>query len=118
MYTESISEIKNRIASKETFVLNITAQWCPDCTEKQIIHLAEFEKHLASGKLDLINLMVQRDKRIFLSEEHENLVEALGGHGYPRTVLYVNGKAIDTANVEFITSTQLEELASRFLSKL
>lgn len=118
MHQEKLHEVKSRIENKETFVLNMTARWCPDCVEKQIVHLPEFETGLSNSDLELVNLEVQREKRVFLSKEHELFVESLGGHGYPRTVLFIAGTAKDADNVEFVSAEQLKELSERFLSQL
>lgn len=110
----NLTDVKSKIASKETFVLNIVAQWCPDCTERQAQHLTVFAEQLSEADLDIVELKVQEERLVFLSPEHEEFVETLGGHGYPRTVLIKAGEAVDSDNVEMITEQQLSDLATRF----
>jgi len=61
---------------------------------------------------------VQEERRVYLSDEHESFVDALGGHGFPRTVLYRDGIALDYHNVEVITDEALRSLAKRFEKQL
>ncbi len=110
-----IDAVQEKIDSGDSFVLNIIATWCPDCTEKQAPNLAAFAEILSANGLPLVNLTVQRDKRVFLSEQHESLVDSVGGHGYPRTVLYVDGKAVDSDNVEVTGKDELSALANKFI---
>lgn len=117
MTQETLEQVKLRIHQRASFVLNITADWCPDCTVEQVKNLDEFECKLTELGLELVNLVVQKEKRVFLSEEHANLVESLGGHGYPRTILYRSGNPVSTDNVETLSSEALTELANEF-SKL
>lgn len=112
---DSLHETLQRIERKESFVLNITAAWCPDCTERQAPNLPAFAVLLDSVGLMLVNLEVQKERRIFLSPEHQDFVDTLGGHGFPRTVLFVQGEAVDSDNVEVVDKASLTELAQRFL---
>ncbi|BDX07246.1 TlpA family protein disulfide reductase [Planctobacterium marinum] len=114
----SIEEIDNKVAKKESFVLNLVASWCPDCTEKQAPNLPAFEQNLMGSELSLYNIVVQHNKGEFLSAVHQGLVEQLGGHGYPRTVLFVSGQAIDTDNVEITSIEQLAALADKFKARI
>lgn len=114
MQNISIEEIDNKVANKESFVLNLVASWCPDCTEKQAPNLPVFEQSLMDSELSLYNIIVQYHRGEFLSAAHQDLVEQLGGHGYPRTVLFVSGQAIDTDNVEITSREQLEVLTDKF----
>lgn len=109
-----LSQVQELIGAKQDFVLNIVASWCPDCTEGQSPNLPAFAVEIASAGMDVINLLVQMDKRQFLSKEHEQFVAALGGHGFPRTVLFKDGVAVDADNVEIITAGQLAELSGKF----
>lgn len=110
----TIEQLGQLQKDRATFVLNITANWCPDCTERQVHHLPQFSELLKEHEVTLYGLMVQEVKGEFLSDEHQRLVEELGGHGYPRTVLFVDGKAVDSDNVEVITEDGLQQLANRF----
>lgn len=116
-------EIKNLqqteaiITNGETCVVNITANWCSDCTD-QAENLAIFSDIFAKHKIPCYTLAVQDEKNIYLSPEHEKFTALLGGHGFPRTVLIINGEVIDADNVEIISQAQLEELAHKFIAQL
>lgn len=110
----SIEEIERKLGNKDSFVLNLVASWCPDCTEKQAPNLAAFEESLKGADLALYNIVVQHNKGEFLSAAHQSLVEQLGGHGYPRTILFVVGKPQDADNVEVTSEEDLLALAKRF----
>lgn len=111
---EEITSVIARINNKESFILNITAAWCPDCTEKQLPHLLGFSKLVGVHFLDVVCLQAQFEKNVYVSAKYESFVLELGGHGFPRTVLYREGKAIDTDNVEVFTASGLANLAKRF----
>lgn len=113
-----LNQVKTSIDNKQTFVLNIVAGWCPDCTERQAVHLTGFVEDCAKSNLDVLQLLVQEERLVFLSPEHEKFVVSLGGHGYPRTVLFKEGAAVDADNVEFITAELLNELSDRFARQL
>ena len=109
-----LPEVLAFVEAKKDFVLNIVAGWCPDCTENQAPNLPEFAAQLEAVQLPLYNLLAQQEKRVYLTQELEEFVETLGGHGFPRTVLFKNGEVIDANNVEYMTSEQLQELVRRF----
>ena len=98
-------------------VLNIEANWCPDCTERQKPHLAEFASKLKENDIAFYQLVVQEQRGVFLTPEHEAFVESVGGHGYPRTVFFQNGSIASKDHVEIITSEQLTKLAEQFIAK-
>ena len=110
----TIEQLRQLQKDGATFVLNITANWCPDCTERQVHHLPQFSGILKEYDVTLYGLMVQEVKGEFLSDDHQKLVEELGGHGYPRTVFFADGQAVDSDNVEVITEDGLQQLANRF----
>lgn len=114
----SPEDIQTHISNKETFVLNLVAQWCPDCTERQSLYIDGFAKKLGLNGLLVYQVNVQVERKVFLSDVHAALTELCGGHGYPRTVLVKDGELIDTDNVEVITEAGLDELAQRFVSRL
>jgi len=111
-------DIMARLDNAETFVLNIVAQWCPDCTERQSLYIDDFAKKLSEDGLPVYQVNVQVERKVFLSEEHTILTELCGGHGYPRTVFIQNGLITDKDNVEVITEDGLSDLAQRFVSNL
>jgi thiol-disulfide isomerase/thioredoxin len=113
-----LEKVQQKINQKHTFVLNIIASWCPDCTDRQAPELPGFVSALESSNIDVINLLVQQEKRVYLSAQHQEFVDALGGHGFPRTVLFKEGVSADSDNVEIITAEQLKALAERFISTL
>lgn len=112
---EDLAAVQKRINGQESFVLNIVASWCPDCTEEQAPNLAGFAEQIKP--LELVNLKVQEQKRVYLSEEHERFTKQLGGHGFPRTVLFLRGVAVDAENVEVLTADALRALAEHFLQQ-
>ena len=114
----NLTEVETKIRDKQSFVLNIVASWCPDCTEGQKPNLPQFAVRMADIGLDVIDLLVQTEKRVFLSSEHEQFVAGLGGHGFPRTVLFKSGISVDSDNVEIISSEQLQELTEKFKAQL
>lgn len=111
-------DIMARLADAETFVLNIVAQWCPDCTERQSLYIDDFAKKLSEDGLPVYQVNVQVERKVFLSDEHATLTDLCGGHGYPRTVLIQNGVVTDKDNVEVITEDDLSDLAQRFVTNL
>jgi len=106
-----------KLKNNDTFVLNIIANWCSDCTE-QDNNIQVFIDKLSSQKVDLFNLVAQQNKAQFIDTETQALITELGGHGYPRTVFIKQGKIIDEKNVEIISEKQLINLAEKFISLL
>lgn len=115
--TKTVQEVQASIANGETCIVNLTAAWCSDCTD-QAKNLAVFSEALVTKQVPCYTLDVQVDKRIYLSEQHESFTESVGGHGFPRTVLVINGEIVDADNVEVISKVQLAELAEKFLQQL
>jgi hypothetical protein len=115
--SRTLAELKNSITALETCVINLTAKWCSDCTD-QAKNLISFSDVLEKKKIDCYTLVVQTEKNIYLSDEHQRFTELLGGHGFPRTVLVIKGKIVDANNVEIISSKQLNELSKAFLKQL
>lgn len=113
-----LSKVLEKLNNKQTFVLNVIASWCPDCTERQAPNLENFSQSFDDVNLEVVNLLVQEEKRVYLTQEHQEFVNGLGGHGFPRTVLFVNGNNVDSDNVEIITEPQLEDLSQKFRSLL
>ena len=113
----NLEQLQNRIEEGETCVVNLTADWCSDCTD-QSLNLQKFSENLAIKKVAIYTLVMQQEKNIYLSAEHQRFTELLGGHGFPRTVLIINGKVVDADNVEIISTEQLTELAKQFIEHL
>lgn len=113
-----LGEVQELIIRKQSFVLNVVANWCPDCTERQAPNLPLFAEQLEVAGLDVINLVVQEEKRIYLSQEHDDFVSTLGGHGFPRTVLFMGGKVVDANNVEVVTEDELTQLRNKFCAQV
>lgn len=111
---ETLNQILVRMKESDTFVLNIVADWCPDCTEEQSQFIEQFQADLQEVGLSLIQLTAQIEKRVYISLEMEKFITSVGGHGFPRTILIVGGKVVDHDNVEMITSAQLKLLVKRF----
>ncbi|MDO7083444.1 hypothetical protein WNY51_05565 [Pseudocolwellia sp. AS88] len=117
-YTPQIvepEEVNRRIALGDTFVVNIVAAWCPDCTERQALHIDGFTEKLNSADIDVLQVNVQLQKGDFISPEHEQITNLFGGHGYPRTVLIKAGNVKGKDNVEVVTEDTLSALASKFI---
>ncbi len=111
-------EIARKQAQRESFVVNVVTSWCPDCTVRQAQFIEDFANRLNDHGLAVFQCTVQHERGVFISEEHETLTDSCGGHGYPRTVLFINGKIADRENVEIITAQGLEELAESFLRQM
>lgn len=114
---KTLEQLQNAIATGDTCIINLTASWCSDCTE-QSLNLAAFSELLADKKVATYSVVMQEHKNVYLSAEHQRFTESLGGHGFPRTVLVIDGKSVDTDNVEIISDAQLTELANKFLKLL
>ncbi len=110
-------EVKQKMAAGDTFVLNVVTDWCPDCSIRQHPNLPGFVSRLAGAGLQVFQLTVQQQRLVFLSDDHEKMVEDFGGHGYPRTILIVQGKEVESA-VEVMTEHDLAALADRFINLL
>ncbi len=108
-------EVKRRMASSDTFVVNLVAAWCPDCTERQKLYIDSFAKKMGAHGVGVLQVDVQLLKGDFISPEHEEITAQFGGHGYPRTVLIHHGNVASQDNVEIIAEDTLSELASKFI---
>ena len=106
-----------KIQSNQSFVLNILASWCSDCTAQQI-NIQRFADSMAEKQLEVLQLNVQIDKGGFIDSSHQMLTEQLGGHGFPRTILVLKGEIISSDNVEIISAQDLEILADTFKKQL
>ncbi len=113
----SPGQVRRRMAAGETFVLNVVAAWCPDCTERQRPRLPAFVKRLGAANIPFYQVTVQQEKMQFISPEHEALTYSFGGHGYPRTVLIVDGTVRSRDNVEVISREALDRLAENFIAQ-
>ena len=113
-----INELETKIAAKQTFVINIVADWCPDCTQRQRPHLPAFIVQLEAAGLPFYQIKVQKEKRIFISEKHRVMTENFGGHGYPRTALLIDGEIQEDSKLEKTTAEELEIVAVEFLEKI
>lgn len=108
-------EVDRRMAAGDTFVVNVVTAWCPDCTERQKLHINSFAQKMKSHGIDVLQVNVQLLRGEFIGAEHEHMTTQFGGHGYPRTVLINHGKVADQNNVEIITEDALLELARKFI---
>jgi len=101
-----------KIEQQDSFVLNIVASWCSDCTDQQnnISSLVD----TLDVKLPVVQLTAQNEKGVFIDQQHQDLVDEMGGHGYPRTILVIAGKVLSTDNVEVIKQQDLINLANKF----
>ncbi|MFT6908837.1 MAG: thiol:disulfide interchange protein [Oleiphilaceae bacterium] len=108
-------EVNRRMASGDTFVVNVVTAWCPDCTERQKLHIGSFAQKMKSHGIDVLQVNVQLLRGYFIDAEHEQITTQFGGHGYPRTVLIHHGNVADQNNVEIITEDTLSELARKFI---
>lgn len=114
----NLNELASKLASLETFVINIITDWCPDCTQRQRPHLPGFSKMLETSGIPFYQLKVQTERKVFLSEEHREMTEKFGGHGYPRTALVIRGIIPETSDIEVVTSEELEALARSFIRRV
>lgn len=112
----SADQVTQLLADGTPAVINIVAAWCPDCTEAQAAHLDALRNPIIESGLFFGNLLVQEEKGVFLSPLHEVIVEGMGGHGYPRSVLIANGEVISDDHVEVTERAALAELATKFIS--
>jgi len=108
-------EVNRRMTTGDTFVVNVVAAWCTDCTERQAPHVDGFTQVMNSHEIDVLQINVQLLKGDFISPDHEQITTLFGGHGYPRTVLIKYGDVVDKNNIEIITEDALSELASKFI---
>lgn len=109
------NEINSRISAGHTFIVNVVAAWCPDCTERQKLTIDDFAQKMKSQAIDVLQVNVQRVKGEFIEDEHAQLTAKFGGHGYPRTVLICQGNIVDSNNVEILTDNALSALAEKFI---
>ncbi len=111
------AEIRQRMKDRESFVVNIVAAWCPDCTERQQPHFSGFTEKMEAAATQVYQCCVQTEKLVFDSEEHKSLTDNFGGHGYPRTVLIKEGRPL-TSRVEVMDPLALGMLADEFIAAL
>ena len=109
-------DVRQRLSTGETFVLNIVAAWCSDCTQRQRPLLPALIRRLAAEHIPFFQLTVQQEKMQFVSPEHEKMTEDFGGPGYPRTILIVSGKVRSKENVEIVGEEDLIRLADAFIA--
>ena len=114
---KTLEQIQKIIASGKSCVLNLTANWCSDCTD-QAHNLDAFSKKLNAKQIVCYTFAVQQQKGDYLSDEHQAFTELVGGHGFPRTVLVINGQMVDADNVEVISRQQLTDLSDKFIKQL
>ncbi len=109
-------DIESKCIAQETFVVNITASWCPDCSVRQVVNLQMFSDLLEKAHIRLYQCVAQEERGVFKSKAHEDFIHKCGGHGYPRTVLIKNGKIVDSDNVEIVSLEGLANLANRYIA--
>ncbi len=107
------SEFEQKILNKDSFILNVVATWCSDCTE-QAHNLESFVAAVSEFDLSVFELTAQEAKGEYKSAEIADLIAQLGGHGFPRTVLIKKGNIISADNVEMISEQELLQLAKKF----
>jgi hypothetical protein len=113
----SPAEVRQRMKQNESFVLNVVAAWCPDCTERQQPNVPGFVQKMEEAGIPVYQCCVQTEKLVFISEEHELLTSDFGGHGYPRTVLVTNGRLADS-RVEVMDALALAMLAGEYVTNV
>ena len=113
----SPKEIRKKMSARETFVVNIVAAWCPDCTERQQPHFPGFVEKMKAADVPVYQCMVQEEKLVFISADHEALTSDFGGHGYPRTVLIVDGE-MTASRVEVMDALALMMLADEYVGQV
>ena len=114
-YLIDADAVQGLLANNGTAVINLVAAWCPDCYESQATNLESLRGPLIEDGVMFANLLVQEQKNEYLSPLHQALTLGFGGHGFPRTVLILNGEPVSTDNVEVTESGALNQLASSFL---
>jgi len=107
------SEFEQKILNKDSFIINVVATWCSDCTE-QGHHLQPFVVAVAELGLSVFEITAQEAKGEYISAEVAELIAQFGGHGFPRTVLINKGNIISADNVEMISEQALLQLAKKF----
>ncbi len=110
-------KVRRKMEAGDTFVLNVVTNWCPDCTTRQHPNLPAFINPLAQAGIEVFQLTVQHQRLVFLTDDHAQMVEQFGGHGYPRTILIKAGKEVESA-VEVMTEDNLVALAEHFINLL
>jgi hypothetical protein len=111
------TDIRARMKHKETFVLNVVSTWCPDCVERQQPNFPEFVQKMEESGIPVYQCCMQVERLIFVSPEHESLTDDFGGHGYPRTVLILNGNMVDS-RVEVMEPLALSMMADSFVKRV
>lgn len=111
------AELQECMKQKETFVVNIVAGWCPDCSVRQEPNFPGFVQKMEEAGVVVYQCNVQDERLVFLSPEHEALTNAFGGHGYPRTVLVQEGK-MAVSKVEVMDALALSMLAADYIKRL
>ena len=114
-YLIEADAVQDLLANHGTAVINLVAAWCPDCYEAQAANIESLRGPLIEDGLMFANLLVQELKHEYLSPLHQALTLGFGGHGFPRTVLILNGEPVSINNVEVTEDEALSELAKRFL---
>ncbi|ROR99907.1 hypothetical protein EDC56_2541 [Sinobacterium caligoides] len=117
-YQKDLAVILEHIDRRDSFVLNIVADWCTDCTERQAPLMAGFVERLNDESILTVQLLAQHEKNEYLSPEHCSFVAKLGGHGFPRTVAFINGIADSESYVEVVEEHTMKKLADKFIQKL
>lgn len=109
--------VLDRIARNQTFVLNITAAWCPDCMQ-QAQFFDEFVGQMQAKGIDVLEFVAQQERKKFISESHEAVARQFGEPRFPRTALVLNGEIADGDNIEIMTRGGLVALAAKFIEKV
>lgn len=113
----SPAEVRQQIEQRKTFVVNIVASWCPDCVERQRPHLPGFVEKVEKAGIPVCQCTVQKEKLVFISDDHEALTNDFGGHGYPRTVLVIKGE-VEDSRVEVMDPLSLDMLAIEYMERV
>ncbi|CAH0990296.1 hypothetical protein SIN8267_00388 [Sinobacterium norvegicum] len=112
----SLGDIQQLVGNEQTFVLNIIAAWCSDCTERQAPLFNAFTELLAEQGITVYQLLAQQQKNQFIDDEIAAFVDSVGGHGFPRTVYFSRGLSTALNEIELITSDLLHDYSDKIVS--
>jgi len=59
-------QITQFMAIKNTFIVNIVAAWCSDCT-KQAVNIADFTEDFSRDDIQVYNVNVQDVRNVYLT---------------------------------------------------
>lgn len=109
----SLGEIQQLVAEEKTFVLNVIAAWCSDCTEQQAPFIPSFAQNVQHQGIQFFQLLAQESKDQYLDNGIAEFVESIWGHGFPRTLLIDKGKPTAINQIELINQQQLQHFSQQ-----